>query len=676
MSNPLIVPFETTFQTVPFDQIKEEHFVPALKHAIEQAKQEIRVLIENPETPDFGNTIEALERSGELAGTIAEIFFNLNSAETNDEIQKIAHTFSPMLSEYSNDIMLNEKLFKRIKSVYDTVDKKSLDTEQLMLLDKTYSGFTRNGALLNDEQKTRLREIDKELSGLSLKFGENVLAETNAFELLIEDKDDLEGLPESVVEAAAELASQTNREGKWVFNLQYPSYVPFLTYSAKRELREKMTKAFGSRAFKGDERDNKGIVKQIATLRYERASLLGFENHADYVLEKRMAEKPVTVVNFLRELLDAAKPAGESEVNKLTEFAQTLGGPAKLEKWDFSYYSEKLKQKEYEVNDELLKPYFKLEEVSKGAFEVAQKLYGISFQERQDIPKYHKDVVTYEVKDGNGKHLAVFYADFFPRAGKRNGAWMTSYRSQKMVNGKDVRPHISIVCNFTKPTESKPSLLSFNEVLTLFHEFGHALHGILASGTYASLSGTSVYWDFVELPSQVMENWCYEKECLDLFAKHYETGEFIPEDLVSRLKKSATFMEGYATVRQIGLASLDMSWHNTDPTHIEDVKRYEQEILANTELLPWIDSSNTSCSFSHIFQGGYSAGYYSYKWAEVLDADAFEYFKKEGIFSEKIASKFRKLLSAGGSVPPMELYKEFRGKEPDPKALLRRAGLI
>ena len=676
MNNPFLSPFNTPFQTTPFQDIKEEHFIPAMEEAIKMAKAEIEAVVSNEATPNFKNTIEALEAGGGKVGTIAEVFFNLNSAETNEQIQEIARTLSPMLSEYSNDIMLNESLFARIKQVYDNKESENLNAEQYRLLEKTYTGFTRNGALLVGDDRDRLREIDKNLAGLSLQFGENVLAETNAFELVLEKQEDLAGLPESVIEAAAELAKSTDREGKWIFNLQYPSYVPFVTYSAKRELREQMVMAFGSRAFKGDERDNKETVKEIASLRFQRAQLLGFKNHADYVLQQRMAQTPETVHDFLKNLAEPAIPAGKEEVRKLTAFAKAEDGLEELKKWDFSYYSEKLKQKEYEIDDEILKPYFQLEDVIQGAFDVAHKLYGIRFSERSDIQKYHEDVITYEVLDENEKHLAVFYADFFPRSGKRNGAWMTSYRSQKLEDGEDIRPHISIVCNFTKPTQSKPSLLSFNEILTLFHEFGHALHGILAQGTYASLSGTNVYWDFVELPSQVMENWCYEKECLDLFAKHYETGELIPADLIERLRRSSTFMEGYATVRQIGLATLDMAWHSVDPTAVEDVANYEEEVLKKTELLPWINTSSTSCSFSHIFQGGYSSGYYSYKWAEVLDADAFEYFKENGIFNPEIAQKFRKLLSSGGTVNPMDLYKEFRGKEPDPKALLRRAGLL
>lgn len=675
MKNPLLEKFETPFETAPFHLIKEEHFLPAIEEGIKRAKKEVAEIVGNPEEATFENTIEALEAGGNLVGTVAEIFFNLNSAETNDEIQNLAHSISPLLTEYGNDIMLNEGLFKRVKLVYDKKNELNLGREEAMLLDKTYLGFSRNGALLNEEDKNELREIDKKLSGLSLKFGENVLAETNAFEMLIENEEDLKGLPEGAIEAAADTAKEAGKKG-WLFNLQYPSYIPFVSYADNRNLREKMTLAFGSRAFQGDGFDNQENVKAIAHLRFQRAQLLGFKNHADYVLQRRMAENAETVNEFLKNILEAAKPAGEKEVEKLNAFAKELGGPAKIQKWDFAYYNEKLKQKEYEIDDEILKPYFKLENVIQGAFDVAKRLYGIEFKEREDIPKYHEDVICYEVLDKDQSHLAAFYADFFPRTGKRNGAWMTSYRSQKMKGSENIRPHISIVCNFTKPTSSKPSLLTFQEVTTLFHEFGHALHGILANGKYGSLSGTSVFWDFVELPSQVMENWCYEKECLDLFAKHYQTGELIPEDLVQKLRNSATFMEGYATVRQVGLASLDLAWHAINPKDISDVSSYEKQVLKKTELLPGIESSNTSCAFSHIFQGGYSAGYYSYKWAEVLDADAFEYFKEKGIFNQEVAKKFRKLLSSGGSVKPMDLYKEFRGQEPDPKALLRRAGLL
>ncbi len=571
-------------------------------------------------------------------------------------------------------LCLTQKLFEKVNAVYDK-GTEGLSEEQEMLLTKTYNAFTRNGANLGESQKAELREIDRELSGLSLQFGENVLAETNDYELVIDDEKDLAGLPDTAKEAAAETAAEKGYEGKWVFTLQYPSYIPFITYADNRELREELSRAFGSRAFKNNERNNTEIVKKIAALRYKRAQLLGFENHAEYMLQERMAERPEKVKTFLDDLLMAARPFGKKEVEELCTYAKKRDGIDTLQKWDFGYYSEKLKQERFKIDDDKLKPYFKLEDVIGGAFKVAELLYGISFKERGDIPKYNQEITTYEVKDSNGEHLAVFYADFFPRAGKRNGAWMTSYRSPKVLNGVNIRPHISIVCNFTKPTKTKPSLLTFQEVTTLFHEFGHALHGILANGHYASLSGTSVFWDFVELPSQVMENWCYEKECLDLFARHYETGEKIPAEMVTRLKESATFMEGYATVRQISLARLDLAWHATNPSDVKDVAQYEASVLEETDLLPPIATNNTSTSFSHIFQGGYSAGYYSYKWAEVLDADAFEYFSEKGIFNPEVSSKFRGLLAAGGTRHPATLYREFRGKDPDPKALLRRAGL-
>jgi len=675
MKNPLIENFKTPFETPPFDKIKEEHFLPALKEGIKRAKDEIETIKTNSEPATFENTIEALENTGELVGRTAEIFYNLNSAETNDEIQKIAREFSPLLSEYSNDIMLDADLFERIKCVKEK-NNDHLNEEQLMLLDKTYRGFTQNGANLSDDKKEQLREIDRELAGLSLKFGENVLAETNDYELVITDKEDLAGLPDYIVEAASETAAEKGKEGSYVFTLHFPSYIPFVTYSEKRELREKMARAYGSRAFRDNDRNNEETVKAIAALRYDRARLLGFKTHADFTLQERMAETPERVDEFLNDLLKVAKPAAQNEVSELETFAAERDGVEKLQKWDLSFYIEKLKQQRFKIDDEILKPYFKLEDVIDGAFTVANKLYGIKFKLRHDIPKYHQDVFTYEVLDENDNHLAVFYADFFPRQGKRNGAWMTTYRNQKKLNEVDIRPHVSIVCNFTKPTKTKPSLLTFTEVTTLFHEFGHALHVMLAKGNYASLSGASVYWDFVELPSQIMENWCYEKDCLDLFARHYETNEKIPAELVERLRESATFMEGYATVRQIGLGRLDMSWHATNPKAIQSVGEYESEVTEETELLPPVKSSNTSTAFSHLFQGGYSAGYYSYKWAEVLDADAFEYFREEGIFNSEVAAKFRKLLESGGSRHPSKLYRDFRGRDADPNALLRRAGLL
>ncbi len=674
--NPLLQPFDTPFHTVPFDKIKTEHFLPAIEEAIKQGKAEIDEAVHSEEAPSFSNTIEHLEHAGELLDRISTIFFNLNSAETNDEIQALAQKISPLLTEYGNDILLNEKLFKRVKAVHDQKDSLDLNPEELTLLEKSYKGFVRNGALLSDSDKEKLRAIDKELSSLSLKFGENVLKETNAFSMEITDEADLAGLPESTKEMAKMTAQQKGKEG-WVFTLDYPSYVPFMTYADNRALREKLYRAFSSRAFKDNEFNNSEIVKKIVNLRQERAELLGYKTHAHFVLEERMAESPDKVNHFLNDLKQYAKPSALKELEDLKAFAKSLGGPEDLQRWDSGYYTEKLKKERFSIDDEMLKPYFQLEKVVDGVFKTANKLFGLSFKENKDIPVYHEEVTAYEVTDESGKHVAVFYADFFPREGKRAGAWMTSYRPQKKVNGKDIRPHVSNVCNFTKPTATKPSLLTFNEVTTLFHEFGHGLHGMLADGTYPNLSGTSVFWDFVELPSQILENWCFEKECLDLFASHYETHEPIPAELVQKLKDSATFMEGSGTLRQISFGLLDMAWHGQDNHGVESVDKFEHEAMDDCNLLPNVAGSNMSCSFSHIFQGGYSSGYYSYKWAEVLDADAFELFKEKGIFDRETADSFREnILSKGGSEHPMILYKRFRKHEPDVKALLRRAGLI
>ncbi|MBD0824145.1 M3 family metallopeptidase [Aestuariibaculum marinum] len=677
MTNILLKKFHTPFNTAPFSQINNSDFLPAIKEGIENAKAEIDAITNNPEAPTFQNTIEALDFSGEQLDRVSSIFFNLNSAETNDEIQKIAQEVSPMLSEFSNDITLNEALFKRVKAVYDAKDSLDLTTEQATLLDKKYKGFSRNGANLAEDKKQQLREIDKELSKLKLTFGENVLAETNKYELHITNEEDLAGLPEGAKEAAAQLAESKGKDG-WLITLDYPSYIPFMTYANNRELRKTLAIAFGAKSFQNDELDNQAIVLKIVKLRHERANLLGYKTHADFVLEERMAKTPENVQTFLNDILEKAKPAAQAEFGNLEQFAKDLDGIDQLQKWDSAYYSEKLKQKLFNLDDEKLKPYFKLENVINGAFTVAEKLFGLQFEEINTIDKYHDDVLTYKVTNTNGDYISILYADFFPRPGKRNGAWMTVYKPQYVKDGENSRPHISIVCNFTKPTKSKPSLLTFNEVTTLFHEFGHALHGMLANTTYPSLSGTSVFWDFVELPSQVMENWCYEKEALELFATHYETGEVIPMELVEKIKESATFHEGMQTLRQLSFGLLDMSWHGSDsPEQITSVKDFETQAFENTKLYPDIAENCMSTSFSHIFQGGYSSGYYSYKWAEVLDADAFEYFKEEGIFSSEVARKFKdNILSQGGTDDPMTLYKRFRGKEPQPEALLRRAGLI
>ncbi|WP_452226291.1 M3 family metallopeptidase [Lacinutrix cladophorae] len=674
--NILTNKFTTEFQTAPFSKIATSDFLPAFKLGIENAKAEIDTIVNNTKAPTFENTIEALDFSGEQLDRISSIFFNLNAAETNEEIQKIAQEVSPMLSEFGNDITLNQELFQRVKTVYDNKAELQLTTEQETLLDKKYKSFSRNGANLPKDKKQELREIDKQLSKLKLQFGENVLAETNKFELLITKEEDLAGLPDGAKEAAKQLAESKQKKG-WLITLDYPSYIPFMTYADNRELRKELSLAAGSKAFKNDALDNQDIVLKIATLRYKRANLLGYKTHAHFVLEERMAKTPEKVKSFLNELLDKAKPAAKIEYTNLENFAKDLDGIDTLQKWDSGYYSEKLKQKLFNLDDEQLKPYFKLENVIEGSFIIANKLFGLQFEEMDTIDKYHEDVLTYKVKDENGELVSIFYADFFPRKGKRNGAWMTSYKSQSIKNGINDRPHVSIVCNFTKPTKSKPSLLTFNEVTTLFHEFGHALHGMLANTTYPSLSGTNVFWDFVELPSQVLENWCYEKEALEIFAKHYETGEVIPMDLVEKIKESATFHEGMQTLRQISFGLLDMSWHAVDPSGIENVKAHEKQAFGDTQLYPDVAKNCMSTAFSHIFQGGYSSGYYSYKWAEVLDADAFEYFKEEGIFNKTVATKFKdNVLSQGGTENPMTLYKRFRGQEPKPEALLKRAGLI
>ena len=673
--NPLLQKFNTKYTTAPFSKIKNKHFEPAFKEAIKMAKAEIDAIVNNHNVPTFENTIETLEFSGETLDRLSSVFFNLNSAETNEEIQKIAQEVSPLLSEFSNDIRLNKELFKRVQMIYDIKDEMSLTPEQNMLLTKKYRSFVRNGANLNDEDKTKLREIDKKLAKLSLQFGENVLAETNAFELHIINESELTGLPEGAKEAARSLAKEKGKDG-WIITLDYPSYIPFMTYVEDRHLREKLSKAFGAKAFQNNKYDNQQIVLEIANLRHQRANLLGYKTHAHFVLEERMAETPEKVKAFLNDLLEKATPAADREFAQLKAIAKK-NGVAQLEKWDGAYYSEKLKKELFDLDQEALKPYFKLENVIDGVFTVAKKLFDLNFMEVSDIDKYHPEVKTYEVTDDNDNFIAVFYADFFPRKGKRNGAWMTSYKDQWKKGCENSRPHISIVCNFTRPTETKPSLLTFDEVTTLFHEFGHALHGMLANTTYPSLSGTSVYWDFVELPSQLMENWCYEKDALDLFAKHYKTNEPIPMEMVEKIKESANFLEGMQTLRQVSFGLLDMGWHGADPSNINNVKAFELEAFADTQQYPDVAENCMSTSFSHIFQGGYSSGYYSYKWAEVLDADAFEYFKENGIFNKETSDKFKEnILSKGGTEKPMELYKRFRGKEPNSSALLKRAGLL
>ncbi len=680
MNNPFLETYSTPFEVPPFEEIEIEHYMPSLQKAIEEARAEIEAIASQDEGPTFSNTIEAMEESGALMERVTSVLFNLNSAETSDELQAVARDASPMLSEFDNEIKTNEKLWARIKSVYEHKVSFGLNGEQEMLLDKTYKGFVRSGADLKGAAKDRYKEVAIELSRLSLEFGENVLAETNGFVKYVDQVEDLAGLPKDVVSRAAKTAADKGEEGKWAFTLQAPSYMPIMEYADNRSLREQMYKAFMSKALKGDERDNQEIVKHLSTLRAEKAKLLGFGTYAEYVLEERMAEKPSKVEAFLNDLLERALPKAKDEVEELKGFMKELGVEHELQRWDWAYYSEKLRKKKYDVDDELTKPYFLLENVITGVFQTAEKLFDISFKRNHDIPVYHPDVEAYEVHDATGSVTALFLADFFPREGKRGGAWMTSYRDQRVTaDGAKVIPIVSIVCNFTPSSEDTPSLLKFDEVSTLFHEFGHALHGMLADTRYASLSGTHVYWDFVELPSQIMENWCYEKECLDLFARHYQTGEAIPSEYVERLKQSSIYHEAYATVRQISFGLLDMHWHNISLEQagsIADVKAVEKAAFAPTDLFPEVPDTNMSVQFGHIFGGGYAAGYYSYKWAEVLDADAFSLFQKQGVFDKATAAAFKEnVLSKGGTKHPMELYKQFRGQEPTSEALLKRAGL-
>ncbi|SMG52462.1 peptidyl-dipeptidase Dcp [Marivirga sericea] len=679
MDNPLLKNFDTPFQTPPFDKIKSEHFMPAIEEAIKEAKQEIEDITSLSAAPTFENTLEAMEFAGKRLSSVASILSNLNSAETNKEIQATMREASPILSEFGNEIWQNETLFDRVKTIYNKKNELSLDNEQEMLLNKTYKAFIRNGADLNEKDKARFKEITKELSQLSLSFGENVLAETNDYELVISDEKDLSGLPESAIRQAANTAKSKGKEGKWVFTLQAPSFVPFMENADNRVLREQLYKAFMSKANKNDERDNKAIVQEIVNLRSEKATLLGYKTYADYVLEERMAESKDKVQRFLDDLLQQSLPKAKEEVAEIEAFVKELGENIDLQRWDWAYYSEKLKKKKYAIDDELLRPYFKLENVLDGVFQSAEKLYDIRFKEVNNVTVYHDDVTTYEVSNTAGELVAIFYADFHPREGKRGGAWMTTYRDQYKENGADMRPLVSNVCNFTPSSPGNPSLLTFNEVTTLFHEFGHALHAMLGSGHYGSLTGANVYWDFVELPSQIFENWCYEKECLDLFARHYETGEKIPQEYVDKIKASSTYHEAYATVRQVSLALLDMAYftlEREDAQNLSDIEEFEEKAMEPTKLFPKVLGTLMSTQFGHIFAGGYASGYYSYKWAEVLDADAFALFQEKGIFNKEVSQSFKdNILSKGGSQHPMELYKKFRGREPKIEALLKRAGL-
>ncbi len=675
MKNPLLETPTARFGAYPFHEVKPEHFLPALKESIDSAKLKLEDY-KKKQGSDFQHVIVEQGEISDQVNTIAGIFYNLHSAECSEELEKISPEVSEILTKYGNDISLDPVIFGKVKACYDSRLGQKLTPEEMTIIEKTYKGFVRSGALLADSEKTRMREIDEKLAKLTLNFSQNVLKATNEYLLELTDKADLEGLPETVMEAAAEFAEKKGKKGSWCFGLDAPSMVPFLTYSKKRELRKRLALANGGKTFNG-QFDNQVYLKDILTLRTERAKLLGFNTHADYVLEERMAMSPKKVMDFLNDLQDKARPHAEKDIDRLKNLAKELDGITDFQSYDSAYYSEILMKRELNMDDEMLRPFFKLENVVDGIFKVAQLLYGIKFKEVTDVPKYHEDVRTFEVTDENtGNFIGLFYTDFFPRPTKRGGAWMSGVRDQGLRAGKIERPHIMIVCNFTKPTKTKPSLLTLNEVQTLYHEFGHALHGLLSNVKYRDLSGTNVFWDFVELPSQIMENWVLEKECLDLFAVHYETGEKIPADLVKKIKESGKFLEGLGTFRQLTFAMLDMAYHTQDPATIASIDEFEKKATEKTILVPRLPGTNVSTSFSHIFSGGYSAGYYSYKWAEVLDADAFEFFQTSGIFNRDVAKKFREhILEKGGTEHPMELYKRFRGQEPDVGALLRRAGL-
>lgn len=672
MNNLFLSSFSTPFESIPFQDIKQEDFKPAILALIEEAKADIETIVKNSEHPTFENTLLALEHVGKKLNIASTTFFNLHSAETNDYLETLAQEISPILTEYGNDITLNQSLFERVKIVFNENPPSSLTTEEFRLLDKSYKGFTRNGALLSDDKKQELRIIDKELSSLKLNFSQNVLQETNAYTLHLTDEKELNGLPDSIKTAAKEEAQIKNKQG-WIFTLQYPSFVPFLKYATNRERRKELYLASAKKAFQENDCNNEKNIQQIVSLREKRAKLLGFESHASFVLQERMASNPETVFNFINDLLVKAKPFAEKEVESLKMLA-AKEGVEKMMPYDHAYFAEKLRKEKYDIDEESLKPYFSLNNVLNAAFTVAEKLFGLTFQKRNDIQVYHSEVDVYEVLE-NGTHKALLYTDWHPREGKRAGAWMTSYTGQSKENNINHRPHISIVCNFARSTGDTPSLLTFSEVTTLFHEFGHALHGIMADTTFESLSGTNVYWDFVELPSQFMENYCYQKEFLSSFAKHFETGEILPESEIDKIVASSNFMEGYQTLRQISFGLLDMAYHTGKLGEEEKIENFEKKTIAVSQLYPRLDGTAQSPSFSHIFAGGYSAGYYSYKWAEVLDADAFAYFKETGIFNPETATKFKTLLSKGGTEDPMQLYIDFRGRKPEADALLIRAGL-
>ena len=666
-------PFYTTYTYIPFDQIKEADYEPAMLKGIEEEDQEIDRIVNNPDAPTFENTIEAMERSGQLLEKVTTVFFNLLSAETTDFLDELAQKMSPILSEHSNNIMLNEGLFKRVKMVYDDHASDQfvrLNAEQQMLLTNTYEGFVRHGALLSDEQKAQLRRISAELGVLSLQFSQNKLKDTNDFILHITDEADLEGLPDSAIDLARQTAKEREMEG-YVFTLQAPSYSPFLTYSARRELREKMYKAYNTLCTHANENNNVAIVGKIVNLHREMAQLLGYDTYADYALTRRMAEKKENVYQLLNQLIEAYMPTAREEVEAIRQLYPDL------QPWDFSYYANKLKEQRFNINSEMLRPYFELSNVKKGVFGLASRLYGITFSPNTAVPVYHPDVEVFDVKDKDGTFLALLYCDFHPRASKKSGAWMTSFKEQwTEPDGTNSRPQVSIVMNLSKATENKPALLTLSEVETFLHEFGHALHGIFANTTYRSLSGTNVYWDFVELPSQFMENYSIEPDFLNTFATHYETGEPIPQELIDRIIASRNFNVAYACMRQVSFGLLDMAFYTLKDAFNNDLFAFEREAWHRAQVLPEVEGTCMTTQFSHIMAGGYSAGYYSYKWAEVLDADAFSLFQEHGIFDAKTAQSFRdNILSKGGTEHPMTLYKRFRGQAPTIDALLHRNGI-
>lgn len=676
MNNPLLTPSGNRYGAPAFDKIKTEHYLPAFRQAIAEGKKEIESIINNPEEPDFENTIRALEYAGGALENVSAIFFNLNEADTDPQMQAVAQEITPELTEYNLSILLDEKLFQRVKKVYENKDTLNLDQEDAKLLEETYKSFTDNGAGLSPEDKAEFGKIQEELSLASLQFGNNLLAATNSFILHIADSSQLEGLPQFVIDAGAMEAEQRNLEG-WVYTLQQPSYGPFMQYSKRRDLREKMWRAYNTRSL-GGENDNQELIKKIVDLRIREANLLGHKTYADYALRDRMAKNASTVNAFLEDLLEKSLPYARKDVAAIQEYANKEGFQGQIMPWDWAYYSEKLKHEKYSLNDEMLKPYFKLENVQQAVFALADSLYGLKFIEAADIPGYHPDVKVYDVQDAGGRHMAVLYMDFFPRESKQGGAWMTSFREQRFTpDGKEERPFVSVVTNFSKPTGTEPSLLTFYEVTTILHEFGHALHGMLAEGKYSSLTGTNVARDFVELPSQIMENWATEPAFLASFAKHYKTGEVIPQEMIDKIIASKNYNSGYASVRQLGFGIDDMAWHTLTSVPGEDVVDFEKNALENCQIMPYIPGTAFSPSFSHIFSGGYAAGYYSYKWAEVLEADAFLLFKEKGIFNKEVAESFRKnILSRGGIEDADVLYRNFRGRDPRPEALMEKLGLV